>query len=160
MVRLALATTAPFWVSDIALGTFLIVFAGFTDIVDGVVARKLNCTTHTGAFVDGWTDKIFTINTAWSLVVFDYLSPLFAILLCGREWVQIPMVPYYVQRYVRGWVPLNRPHWSGKLASVSVFVCFVASLDQQTQMVVFLSIVACCTGLHSALIYVRREFVE
>ena len=53
-------TGAAFWI--------IYVLCGISDIVDGWLARKLNCVTRTGALLDSLADICFVACCAWQLL--------------------------------------------------------------------------------------------
>ena len=55
-----LSLLRPFWV--------LYALCGFSDIADGWLARKLKCTTRTGALLDSMADICFVACCAWKLL--------------------------------------------------------------------------------------------
>ena len=158
LIRLCIAVSYPFLARNWKLAIFFLLFGAISDIVDGVLARKLNVVSHTGGFIDGWVDKIFNINVAWTLVLLGYVPWWMAYLLFSREWIQIPLVPYYVTRYTRGYIPPNRPFWAGKIASVSLVTCLVAGILELHVIMMASCFITAVLGLWSALIYFYREF--
>ena len=160
LLRFPLTIIFSFVAGDPFLATTVILLAAASDILDGVVARWRGTISHIGGFADGWLDKIFNINAGWALVVFDWMPWWASMLLFTREWVQIPMVPYYVTRYARGIRPKNTPHWIGKICSVMLVVSMVAALWRLESLMwigVFLTAVA---GVISTKTYLRREFEQ
>lgn len=84
MVILAVSSSpAAAW---IALGVFLV--AAWSDALDGYLARRLNCVSTVGAFLDPLVDKIL----AGVLLVFlaahhpEWVNPWLVILLLAREF--------------------------------------------------------------------------
>ena len=55
-----LSLLSPFWL--------LYIVCGISDIVDGWLARKLNCVTRTGALLDSLADICFVACCAWKLL--------------------------------------------------------------------------------------------
>lgn len=157
-LRLLVAISYPFFAGEELYAFSLLLFGAISDIFDGVLARKLDLVSHTGAFVDGWVDKIFNINVAWSLVLMDYVPWWLGFLIFAREWIQIPLVPYYVTRYMRGYIPKNKPFWAGKVASVSLVVALAAGILSVASVVLVASLLTAILGLWTALIYFQREF--
>ncbi len=156
--RLPLAICFPFIAADRTAALIVILLAALTDALDGPVAKWTNKSSHMGGFADGWIDKIFNINVAWSLVIFNWLPMEYALLLFTREIFQIPLVPYYVIRYVRGPPPPNEPRWEGKLASVSLVVCMCAALLGFQWLCVISVAITALFGLWVGLFYLKREF--
>ena len=157
LLRLPLALIFPFVAADPFNATIVVLLAAASDAIDGVIARKMNTVSHEGGFADGWVDKIFNINAGWSLVVFDWMPWWAACLLFTREWIQIPMVPYYVTRYVRGHRPPNTPLVSGKLCSILLVVAMIAALWCQA-FVMWASVVGTAVfGAYSTVVYLNRE---
>ena len=158
LLRLPLALIFPFVAADPFLATVVLLLAAFSDAIDGVVARKMNTESHIGGFADGWVDKIFNINAGWSLVVFDWTPWWVSCLLFTREWIQIPMVPYYVTRYVRGDRPTNTPLLSGKICSVLLVFAMVASLWELSYIMWGSVAGTAVLGAYSTFVYLNREF--
>jgi CDP-diacylglycerol---glycerol-3-phosphate 3-phosphatidyltransferase len=156
--RLFVAVAFPFFAHIPILAIILLLYGAVSDILDGVFARYFGTVSYTGGFVDGWIDKIFYINVAWSLVLFDYIPWWMALLMFSREWFQIPLVPYYVTRYLRGHRVPNKPHWSGKLASVTLVVAFCAGILKNDPILFCTSTLTSILGFWTAMIYLKREF--
>ena len=160
LLRLPLALYFPFVAGEPFGATVVLLLAALSDAVDGVVARKMKTESYIGGFADGWIDKIFNINAGWSLVVFDWMSWWAACLLFTREWIQIPMVPYYVTRYVRGGTPPNTPLQSGKICSVLLVVAMVAALWSFHDLMWGALVGTALSGVFSTAVYLSREFEE
>ena len=158
--RLPLALLFPFVAATPTDASIVIVLAALLDAFDGVVARKMGTESHVGGFADGWIDKIFSINAGWSLVVFDWMSWWSVCLLFTREWVQIPMVPYYVTRYVRGRKPPNEPIQAGKICSVLLVFAMLSSLWTLEVLMWMCIIGTSMLGAYSTYVYMRREFEQ
>lgn len=67
-----------------ALAVFLI--AALTDLADGFIARKYGVITGFGKFMDPLADKILVSSALISFVSLNYISPLPAMLIIGREF--------------------------------------------------------------------------
>ena len=85
--RLLVAVLFPFFAQVPNLALIMLLYGAISDILDGVVARYFGTVSHTGGFVDGWIDKIFNINVAWSLVLFDYVPWWMALLMFSRDFI-------------------------------------------------------------------------
>lgn len=95
------------------------VAAGFTDFLDGYLARKRNEISRLGAILDPLADKALSITTAL-LIAFDstgsfvHLPSWFLVLLLVREAI---IVLGSVVLHLMGGMHTPRPHWTGKAAS-------------------------------------------
>jgi len=158
LCRLSIAVFYPLLAIDASWALFYLLVGGISDVLDGWVARRTNTVSHTGGFIDGWVDKIFGINVAWTIVLMGSVEWWMGWLLFTREWIQIPLVPYYVHRYMNGVVPKNRPFWGGKVASVALNVTLVAGLLDLSIIPMVSSVTAGIFGMWTALIYFEREF--
>ena len=63
----------------------LAIIAGFTDILDGYIARKYNLVTDFGKLVDPLADKIFTLGGFIILSAYDLVPHWITITLLTRE---------------------------------------------------------------------------
>ncbi|MFH1653909.1 MAG: CDP-alcohol phosphatidyltransferase family protein [Pseudomonadota bacterium] len=81
---------APVFLLLLILGFYgwaLVIFciAGFTDLIDGSVARYLGTTTRYGAVIDPLADKLLLGSCFISLTVFDVLPLWFTLIAIGRD---------------------------------------------------------------------------
>lgn len=90
--RIVFTPVLLWWIlaADDVLGTswrgFVLGFAmGFTDLIDGRMARRDNNVSRLGAFLDPLADKIVVIGAALAFVVVDRYALLPVLLLAGRE---------------------------------------------------------------------------
>jgi len=157
-LRLCIGVLYPILAVDWFSALCWLLIGAISDSLDGWLARRFNTVSHTGGFMDGWVDKIFGINVAWTIVLMGHVEWWMGWLLFTREWIQIPLVPYYVHRYMNGNVPKNRPFWAGKAASFLLFTTLVVGLLGWSITAAVTSISAGILGLWSALIYLEREF--
>jgi CDP-diacylglycerol--glycerol-3-phosphate 3-phosphatidyltransferase len=65
----------------------LAVFAGFTDFLDGYIARKFNLISDFGKLMDPLADKIFIATAFIVLVDKDVLSAWVAVVILAREFL-------------------------------------------------------------------------
>lgn len=59
---------------DAVLGVVIFVLAGATDVLDGYIARKYDCTSTLGRILDPLADKLLQLSAFVCLWVEDYIS--------------------------------------------------------------------------------------
>lgn len=128
LLRLPLAIGFPFVATEPMWALVVYAVAVISDALDGVVARWMGTVSETGAFADGWLDKIFHVQAAWSLAVFEVIPAWWMVLWFSREVVQVVSVPWYVRRYLRGERPPVQSIPLGKVTSILLAGAFVATL--------------------------------
>ena len=67
LVPLALATLFSNWAYHDFVTAGLVMFAWFTDFLDGVLARRTNSVSHLGIYLDAAADKIFVLCVLFGL---------------------------------------------------------------------------------------------
>lgn len=78
---LFLLTVAEDWV----VATLLAAFLGFTDFLDGYLARRFNLRTPLGSILDPIVDRFFVIGILGALVVANLLHIALAIIIVSRD---------------------------------------------------------------------------
>lgn len=68
-------------------GYFLAIVAGFTDVLDGYIARKYNMVTDFGKLIDPLADKIFVAATFVVLVEIGIVPAWVAVVVIAREFL-------------------------------------------------------------------------
>ncbi|CAG8549726.1 8505_t:CDS:2 [Cetraspora pellucida] len=81
---------------EIALGAF--VYAGITDLLDGIIARHYNLKTMVGTVIDPLADKTLITILTVTLAMKDLLPMPIATIILGRDFCLIAATFYY--RYV------------------------------------------------------------
>lgn len=105
--RLIAAPLTAYWIIcesyDFALGA--LVFAGISDWLDGVLARRLNLRTVLGSYMDPLADKLLVSCATLSLAYQDVLPPWLAALIVSRDVVLMAGSTYLVHRKLglRSW---------------------------------------------------------
>jgi cardiolipin synthase len=123
-----MAAAAPAFTHDHQALAVLLALAMFTDVVDGPIARATNRVSRTGAMIDGWVDKVFLVNFAWTMAVGDWVPYWVLLPWFIREIIQGGMFPFMVWRYFIGQAPWPVPSQSGKIATVALAVAMFAGL--------------------------------
>lgn len=83
----------------LAVAIFLV--AGFTDVLDGYIARKFNMITKWGIVLDPLTDKLMLLTVLSCLVIEGY-TPLWILLVIGAK--EIFMIICGTLLYRQDWV--------------------------------------------------------
>jgi cardiolipin synthase (CMP-forming) len=89
--RVGLAIAFPFAVQAPGWALSLMAAAGLSDLLDGWYARRFHQSTVTGAMLDPIADKLFAISVIASLVAQHKLTLGWALLLCTREFGELPL---------------------------------------------------------------------
>lgn len=99
LVTLARLVLAPFIASDILHGRYgraiiLLFIAGFTDVIDGFLARRFQLTTSTGAYFDPIADKILLSVIYIALGVAGAMPWWMVAVVFGRDILILAMAAY------------------------------------------------------------------
>ena len=156
-LRLCIAIAFPFLVQEprLALCAYFVAIA--TDILDGTVARKTHSTSHTGAVVDGWVDKVLHINGAWSMTLHGYMPAWWMLLWFSREIIQWGMFLIIVGDFRTGRVRIQHTSIGGRITAVLLFAVFVFTLSGQMALAEPLTWLTGCAGLWAGTGYLRRH---
>lgn len=159
-VRLIIAVTFPFYAESpsIALGAYL--FAILTDVLDGAVARHLQQSSHTGAFLDGWVDKILHINAAWAMTLHGYMPAWWMWFWFSRELFQWSMAMTLVADFRTGKVREQHTSFAGKATANMLFLCFVTTLLGYTTVAWPMTILTGAVGTWAGYGYLRRHLED
>ena len=99
LVTLARLVLAPFVASDILRGHYgraiiLLFIAGFTDVIDGFLARRLQSSTAVGAYFDPIADKILLSVIYISLGLAGAMPWWMVAVVFGRDILILAMAAY------------------------------------------------------------------
>lgn len=121
--RLTLAVLFPF--SQPGLWVWMIIGAGASDFLDGLLARWLKVTSISGALLDGIADKAFMFTALGTLVVAGIFSPWWLPLIILRDLVIIVLAIYAAS--TSSWYLFRQigVKWSGKLATAGQFLLLI-----------------------------------
>ena len=157
LARIPLALAFPFFADQPAVALSLYAAAVLSDIADGVIARRTGTSSHTGAMVDGFLDKVFHVNAAWSLVLVGTVPAWYLLCWFPREILQLLMVPWLWKRFIAARVQVYQAHWSGKAASWLVGIALCAAILHLDRLSLGTTLAALPASLLAALHYLRRE---
>jgi CDP-diacylglycerol--glycerol-3-phosphate 3-phosphatidyltransferase len=98
----------------------VLMVSGFTDWLDGKLARWLNQSSRLGALLDPAADRLYIVSTLVALAVRDIIPIWVVVLLLGRELV-LGLALLVLRRY--GYPPLQ-VHYLGKAATLLLLYAF------------------------------------
>ena len=98
----------------------ILIIAGFTDWLDGKLARWLNQRSRLGALLDPAADRLYIVSTLVALALRDIVPVWIVVLLVGRE-VVLGLALVVLRRY--GYPPLQ-VHYLGKAATLLLLYAF------------------------------------
>lgn len=155
--RVPLAVITAHFMHDRDAMLAILLAAALTDALDGPVARWRGTASRIGAVVDGWVDKIFFINYAWSMIMGGYITAPYMWIWFGREIVQGITVPLLQMRYALGDAPWPEPSRAGKAATVFIAAAMIAALLGQRLVLDVCTALGGGLGLWAAFLYLRRD---
>lgn len=98
----------------------LLMAAGFSDYLDGKIARRYHQFSRLGQLLDPAADRLYIAATLIALVVRDGLPLWWALVLVGRDVALIPTLPL-LKRHGYGPLPV---HFLGKAATFNLLYAF------------------------------------
>jgi CDP-diacylglycerol--glycerol-3-phosphate 3-phosphatidyltransferase len=94
----------------------VLMVAGFTDYLDGKIARRFNQYSRIGSVLDPAADRLYILAAIIALTARDVVPLWLAILLVARDLVLAPTIPV-LRRYGYGPLPV---HFVGKAATLAL----------------------------------------
>jgi cardiolipin synthase len=133
LLTLARLLAAP-WVAACILrqahgqALVLLAVAGFTDVLDGYLARRLNCSTHFGAYLDPIADKVLLVIVFVSLGIVGLIPTWLVMIVVGRDLLILVFagVAFLTTHYRR-----FEPSVWGKLSTLVQILTGVAVIGSQ-----------------------------
>ncbi len=156
ITRLVIAVSFPLLVHNPSWAISAYLLAILTDVLDGTVARKFGHSTHTGAVLDGWVDKILHINAAWSMAIHGYMPGWWMWMWFAREIVQWAMFMTTVGDFIHGKVRIQSTSFAGRATAICLFAAFITTLCGLQQWAWPLTIVTGGLGTLAAIGYMSR----
>ncbi len=102
----------------------LFAFGGFTDILDGYIARKYNLITKWGKFFDPLADKLMQITALVFLVLHRFIPTIVLVVVIIKEAL---MLTGGIMLYRKGKTVIGA-NWYGKLATVIFYFAILATI--------------------------------
>lgn len=103
------------------LAIVVLAVSGFTDYLDGKLARMWNQISRLGQILDPIADRLYILTTIVALTVRDIIPLWFAILLVSRDVVMAVMVAFVRARHGIIGLPV---HFLGKSATFCLLYAF------------------------------------
>jgi cardiolipin synthase len=111
---LALGPKADGWAVTVLM------ISGFTDYLDGRIARRFNLTSRLGELLDPAADRLYILATLVALTVRGIVPIWLAAILVGRDLLLAPTIPV-LSRHGYGPLPV---HFLGKAATLNLLYAF------------------------------------
>jgi cardiolipin synthase (CMP-forming) len=102
------------------LAILVLAVSGFTDWLDGVLARRWNQVSRLGVLLDPAADRLYILATIVGLVIRDIVPLWFGVLLVARDVLLALTLPFLRQR---GYGP-PPVHFLGKAATFNLLYAF------------------------------------
>ncbi len=102
----------------------LFAFGGFTDVLDGYIARKYNLITKWGKFFDPLADKLMQITALVFLVLHHFIPIIVLVVVIIKEAL---MLTGGIMLYRKGKTVIGA-NWYGKLATVLFYFAILATI--------------------------------
>lgn len=106
----------------------LYLFAVWTDVADGYVARRWGHATRAGAAYDAWVDKALHVNLGWAIALADIVPDWFMLCWFSRELIQLPMHFFLMHRFRTEQAPAPRTSAWGRATAITLWAAFVVVL--------------------------------
>jgi cardiolipin synthase (CMP-forming) len=158
LVRIPLGILFPFLVPHPPIALLCLYLGAMSDIVDGVIARKMGIQSDMGGFTDGWIDKVFNFLIVIGVIAHGLMPIKLIFFLFLREIIQMITVPLFFYRYKKeGVFPPSSSHPIGKAATVILVVAVTAALVQVEWVMLLCTAIVALMGTVAALLYLVRD---
>lgn len=159
-VRLPLAVAFGMNLDRPVIALVLLVAAGLSDLLDGMIARLTHQASRVGAIVDPIFDKLFVVIAIASLLVAGLVTPIQLSLILTRDLLMVPMLLALplMSRQTRECLTL-RSNVYGKITTVAQFSALIASLLFPS-LLPPLTYLSAALGVLCALAYLLRALDE
>lgn len=125
LLRLVLV---PFFLICFLKGNYFCAFvlfsiAGFTDLVDGTIARLLKTQTRVGAMLDPIADKALMLTTVTCLLILQIIPLWFFLMTVTRDILILGGMGYLKVKKIK---VVLKPVWSSKFGTLSNIIMVVS----------------------------------
>ncbi len=157
LLRVPLAIAFPFAARSPPAAIAVLGLAGATDVLDGLLARRLGAVTALGAVIDPVADKIFALSAMGSLVALGRLPWWGVPALLARELMEAPLLVWSLRRRLHGEsAPVLGSNVAGKVATTAQSAALLAAIAAPWALTPALG-VAAGAALVAGVIYWQRE---
>jgi cardiolipin synthase len=126
LLRLLIVPFLGYFIYSEKYTTAIILFAlgGFTDVLDGYVARKYNLITKWGKVFDPLADKLMQITALVFLVLHKFIPIIVLVIVVVKESL---MLAGGIMVYKKGKTVIGA-NWYGKMATVIFYFAILATI--------------------------------
>jgi phosphatidylglycerophosphate synthase len=157
LLRVPLAIAFPFAARSPPAAIAVLGLAGATDVLDGLLARRLGAVTALGAVIDPVADKLFALSAMGSLLALHRLPWWGVPALLARELLEAPLLVWSLRRRLQGErAPVLGSNVAGKVATVAQSAALLAAIAVPWALTPALG-VAAGAAVVAGVIYWRRE---
>jgi cardiolipin synthase len=141
--------------NSLLFSTLIFLFAGFTDVLDGYIARKYKLTTKWGTVMDPLADKLMLITVLTCLVMKNYIPTWIFIVVSLKEIAMIISATFLYKKDTV--IPANK---FGKISTllfyIAIFVlCFHRTIGDYLLYAAVISAIIALTNY--AIIYFKNR---
>ncbi len=145
---------------NIIVAIILFVFGGATDVIDGYIARKFNCSSALGKILDPLADKALQLSAFVCLYIRDYIPLWMVIAYVAKELSTVigALIIFKKSKFV------VKSNYFGKLATVIVFAAvFVIALFKDSIGSVGVTVICVLVALYfvfSISMYFKQDLIK
>jgi cardiolipin synthase len=110
------------YIGNYKVAVFLFLISGFTDVLDGFIARKFNMVTSWGKLADPLADKLMQI-TALVILTFQKNVPIFVLAIVMIKEILMGIGSIVLLKQKKYVVSAN---WYGKIATILFYFAIIA----------------------------------
>jgi cardiolipin synthase len=133
------------------VSALILIFSGFTDVLDGYIARKYNLITDLGKLLDPFADKLTQATVCICLVIQNIAPYWLLIIFVVKELLMI----VGGARIVKRGIEISSSKWFGKVATVVFFLVMTSIIlfDLKGEIVVIMILISLVFMIFSFFMY-------
>ena len=134
--------------------------SGFTDVLDGIIARKFNCISNFGKLIDPLADKATQLAILFTLGIKNIIPSWILVVVILKEFAMIAGASFL---YGKKLVVSSK--WYGKAATVLFYLAILCSMivrifNIEIQLDLYVYYLALIMTIFSLIMYFRSFFVQ